>query len=139
MSPLRALRAAAPVIDQWAAAVGDREVMLASQAEAMVTEWCDLVLALGRNDSPDGRRLLDVAKKSGKPAYQVEDSGAVDVRWLARARHVGVISDASAPPRQADEIVPALSGLGLVTVTRIESGRKAQRTDSPRRDGCTTH
>ena len=53
MSALRALRAAAPAIDQWAAAVGDREVMLARQEAATVVEWCDLVLLLGPKDFPD--------------------------------------------------------------------------------------
>ena len=98
VSALRALRAAAPAIDQWAAAVGDREVMLARQEAATVVEWCDLVLVLGPKDSPDARRLLNVAVMSSKPAYLVEDSGAVDLGWLANARRVDVISDASAPP-----------------------------------------
>ena len=116
LSALRALRAAAPAIDQWAAAVGDREVMLARQQAATVVEWCDLVLVLGPKDSPDTRRLLDVAVMSCKPAYLVEDSGAVDLRWLANARRVGVISDASAPPRVANEILRSLSGLGQLAV-----------------------
>lgn len=71
LSALRALRAAAPAIDQWAAAVGDRKVMLARQQAATVVEWCDLVLVLGPKDSPDTRRLLDVAVMSCKPAYLV--------------------------------------------------------------------
>jgi 4-hydroxy-3-methylbut-2-en-1-yl diphosphate reductase len=116
LSALRALRAAAPAIDQWAAAVGDREVMLASQPAATLTEWCDLILVLGSKHSPDARRLLDIAEKSGKPAYLVEASGAVDLRWLANARRVGVISGASAPPRLADETLRALSGLGQLAV-----------------------
>jgi len=111
ISALRALRAAAPAIDQWAAAVGDREVMLADQPVPAVTEWCDLVLVLGQ--TPEARRLLGTASTSGKPAYLVADPGAVDLRWLANAHRVGIISVAQP---MADEIVRALSGLGQVAV-----------------------
>ena len=83
VSALLALRAAAPAIDQWAAAVGDREVMLASQPVAAVTDWCDLVLVLDP-------KLLDDAKASGRSVHLVEDSAAVDLCWLAGARRVGV-------------------------------------------------
>jgi 4-hydroxy-3-methylbut-2-en-1-yl diphosphate reductase len=111
---LRALRAAAPAIDQWVAAVGDREVTLASQPVPAVTERCDLVLVLG--GTPEGRRLLDVAATSGKPAHLVEEPGAVDLRWLSNARRVGVISGPSAPPGLVDDILRALSGLGQLAV-----------------------
>jgi 4-hydroxy-3-methylbut-2-enyl diphosphate reductase len=97
---LRALRAAAPAIDQWAAAVGERDVVVGD------AERCDVVLVLG------ARGLLDRIEKHGKPTYLVEDVGSVDLRWLAGARRVGVITDASAPPRLADELILALSGLG---------------------------
>jgi 4-hydroxy-3-methylbut-2-en-1-yl diphosphate reductase len=111
VSALRALRAAAPAIDQWAAAVCDREVMLASQPVSTVTEWCDLVLVLG--PTPNANRLLDMAATSRKPAYMVEEPGTVDLRWLANAHRVGVVSEAR---HRADGILRALSGLGQVVV-----------------------
>ena len=109
VSALLALRAAAPAIDQWAAAVGDREVKLTSQLGAEAIDWCDLVLVLGP-------KLPEVANKSGKSAHLVQDSGAIDLCWLAGARRIGVVSDASTRPGLADDILRALSGLGRLAV-----------------------
>jgi 4-hydroxy-3-methylbut-2-enyl diphosphate reductase len=50
----------------------------------------------------------------------VEDASEVDLRWLARAKRVGITAGASAPPKLVDELVAALAGLGPVTVREEE-------------------
>lgn len=117
VTALRALRAAAPAIDQWAAAAGDRDVVVAYEPVPEIAERCDLVLVLGDTRSPDARGLAEQVEKRGTPAHLVDDVGTVDLRWLAGARRVGVISDVSAPRRLADELTLMLSGLGPLKVT----------------------
>lgn len=87
---LRALRRAVPALQQWAAATGPRDVLLAGPHPFRAGE-VDLVL-------------------------EVDELSQVDLRGLAGARRVGVTSGASAPPRLVDDLVHCLSGLGPVTV-----------------------
>lgn len=77
---------------------------------------CELVLVLGSGNSSNSHRLVEVAERCGTRAHLVEDAGAVDLRWLAGARRVGVTAGASAPPHLVDELVRTLSGLGQITV-----------------------
>ena len=87
----------------------------------------DVVLVLGSANSSNSRRLVEVTERGGTPAYLVDDVDAVDLRWLAGARTVGVTAGASAPPRLVDQTVAALAGLGADAVrehtTRTEDVR----------------
>jgi 4-hydroxy-3-methylbut-2-enyl diphosphate reductase len=84
---LRALRAAAPAVDEWACAVANREITVArTDSVATLAEQCDLV---------------------------VRDVGDLDLRSLAGARRVGIVADGR---HQVDELVRCLSGLGGVGV-----------------------
>jgi 4-hydroxy-3-methylbut-2-enyl diphosphate reductase len=86
------------------------------RAVRAVARESDLVLVLGSQNSSNSRRLAEVAVSEGARAHLVDDVSAVDLRWLAGARRVGVTAGASAPPDLVDELVRALSGLGRVTV-----------------------
>ncbi|HEX6498642.1 MAG TPA: 4-hydroxy-3-methylbut-2-enyl diphosphate reductase [Micromonosporaceae bacterium] len=72
----------------------------------------DLVLVLGSVNSSNSRRLVEVAARAGTVAHLVDDVHAIDPRWLAGARTVGVTAGASAPPALVDDVVAALRGLG---------------------------
>jgi 4-hydroxy-3-methylbut-2-enyl diphosphate reductase len=85
-----------------------------------VARRCELVLVLGSPNSSNSRRLVEVAERCGPPAYLVDDVSAVDLRWLAGVRRVGITAGASAPPHLADELVGCLSGLGPMTVEEVK-------------------
>ncbi len=76
----------------------------------------ELVLVVGSANSSNSARLVEVAERSGTPAYLVEDAGEVDLRWLAGVRRIGISAGASAPPHLVEELVAALGGLGPVEV-----------------------
>jgi len=76
----------------------------------------DLVLVVGTANSSNSRRLVEVAQRSGCPAWLVDDAGDVDLRWLAGAHRIGVTAGASAPPHLVDDLVRSLAGLGPVAV-----------------------
>jgi 4-hydroxy-3-methylbut-2-enyl diphosphate reductase len=125
---LRALRAAGPAIDEWIAALGARDVVLASAAaEALpaLAAVTDLVLVVAPASSApassDAAHLLGVAGRAGVPAHRVEDPRSIDLRWLAGISRVGIAAGASARPHQVDDLVRALSGLGPVTVRRAHT------------------
>jgi 4-hydroxy-3-methylbut-2-en-1-yl diphosphate reductase len=121
ISALRALRAAAPAIDQWFAATGDRVVLLANRpaAVAALAEQADVVLVAGTTRSPDAARLAKTAENSGRPAYLVEDPASVDLRWLSGAGTVGIAVAATAPSDIGRQLVGCLAGLGQTTVREI--------------------
>jgi 4-hydroxy-3-methylbut-2-en-1-yl diphosphate reductase len=96
---LRALRAAGPAIDQWAAATGDRRLVATDAPDS------DLVLGLGCDLRPEKYRC---------PAYLVGEITELDLRWLARARRIAIATGPSTPPRLTEEVIRALSGLGHV-------------------------
>jgi 4-hydroxy-3-methylbut-2-enyl diphosphate reductase len=81
-----------------------------------VARHSDLVLVVGSANSSNSQRLAEVAEREGAAAHLVEDAAAVDLRWLAGARRVGVTAGASAPHHLVDELVDALAGLGPVTL-----------------------
>ena len=84
-----------------------------------VAQRCELALVLGSQNSSNSHRLAEVAEKCGPPAYLVDDVSAVDLRWLAGVRRLGITAGASAPPHLVDEFVDCLSGLGPITVSEI--------------------
>ena len=79
----------------------------------------EMVLVLGSQNSSNSHRLAEVAEKCGPPAYLVDDVSAVDLRWLAGVRRVGITAGASAPQHLVDEVVHCLSGLGPITFDEV--------------------
>lgn len=89
-------------------------------AVSEVAQRCELVLVLGSQNSSNSQRLAEVAEKCGPPAYLVDDVSAVDLRWLAGVRRLGITAGASAPPHLVNELVGCLAGLGPVTVDELD-------------------
>ncbi|MFK3983646.1 hypothetical protein ACI2K4_25105 [Micromonospora sp. NPDC050397] len=109
---LRALARVGPGLAEWAEATAVEQVVLAAPRSSRA----DLVLVLGSADSSDSIRLVEVARRAGTPAHLVDDVGAVDLRWLAGVRAVGVTAGTSAPPHLVEQTVAALVGLGARAV-----------------------
>lgn len=81
-----------------------------------VAAEADLLLVVGSVNSSNSKRLVEVARRVGTPAYLVDDAGGIELEWLAGARTVGVTAGASAPPALVDDVIAALRGLGEVDV-----------------------
>jgi 4-hydroxy-3-methylbut-2-enyl diphosphate reductase len=87
------------------------------EAVAAIAEECDLILVVGSANSSNSLRLVEVARRLGKPAHLIDDAADVRPQWLAGVEAVGMTAGASTPPHLVDEVVTALAGLGPVTVT----------------------
>ncbi|WP_024799643.1 hypothetical protein [Nocardia sp. BMG51109] len=112
---LHALRCAAPVLDQWSAALGEREVLLAGPSATDsdppdLSSRIDLVLALG---SP-ATALTEAAAGQGIPVQAVHRVDEVDLGLLAAARRIAVSVTPTVPPSLTSDLLDALSGLGPV-------------------------
>ncbi len=71
------------------------------QAEVKrLAESVDAVIVVGGRNSGNTRRLAEIARQTGKPAYHVEteaDLESIDMDALASARHIGITAGASTP------------------------------------------
>lgn len=82
-----------------------------------VADDADLVLVVGSDNSSNSKRLVEVAERSGTPAYLIDDPGGIELDWLTGVRVIGLTAGASAPPALVSEVIEALRGLGPVEVT----------------------
>ena len=71
------------------------------QAEVKrLAETVDAVIVVGGRNSGNTRRLTEIARETGKPAYHIEsetDLKAIDLEVLSSARHIGITAGASTP------------------------------------------
>jgi len=62
-----------------------------------LTRQAELILVVGSANSSNSRRLVEVAKGAGVPAYLIDDIEDIRLSWLQSVRRVGLTSGASAP------------------------------------------
>jgi len=79
----------------------------------------DVVLVIGSDNSSNSKRLAEVARERGTPAYLVDDDTEVDPAWVTAADVVGVTSGASAPEWLVDRMLSWLASLGASDVEEL--------------------
>jgi 4-hydroxy-3-methylbut-2-enyl diphosphate reductase len=84
-----------------------------------LAERADVILVIGSKNSSNSRRLAEVARERGTPAYLVDDETEVDPDWMRDAEVVGLTSGASAPERLVDRMLAFLGNLGAVGVEEV--------------------
>ena len=92
---------------------------------------CDLVLVVGSANSSNTARLVEVARREGCRAELVEDTGGVDLRWLAGVEVLGITAGASAPESLVAQLVEALGGLGPTEVVEHRTVEESVRFSLP--------
>jgi 4-hydroxy-3-methylbut-2-enyl diphosphate reductase len=86
-----------------------------------VAPRCQTLLVVGSQNSSNSRRLVEVCRNSGVPAYLVDDESEVRAEWLRDVRTVAVTAGASAPENLVEELIAALrSKHGFETVEEVE-------------------
>jgi 4-hydroxy-3-methylbut-2-en-1-yl diphosphate reductase len=78
-----------------------------------VVESCDVLLVVGSRNSSNSKRLVEVSKNSGVPAYLVDDADEVEAAWLTSAQRVAVTAGASAPEHLVQELIAFLRTRGF--------------------------
>jgi len=85
-----------------------------------VSEFCDLLLVVGSQNSSNSKRLVEVGDNFGVRSYLVNDCGDVRAEWLEGVRNVAVTAGASAPEHLVSELVEYLRGSGFREMEEIE-------------------
>jgi 4-hydroxy-3-methylbut-2-enyl diphosphate reductase len=85
-----------------------------------MTAQCDLVLVVGSQTSSNSKRLVEVSRDRGTPAYLVDDVSELDESWLEGVGTVGISSGASAPELLVEELVLWFTSRGTERVKTIE-------------------
>jgi 4-hydroxy-3-methylbut-2-enyl diphosphate reductase len=118
---------AAPDSDDICYATTNRQLALRE-----IAADSDLVLVIGSRNSSNSLRLVEIAQRTGVPAYLIDSVADIELDWLADARTIGLTAGASAPPTLVDDVIEALRGLGPVTVTERRVADESIRFSLPK-------
>jgi 4-hydroxy-3-methylbut-2-enyl diphosphate reductase len=91
----------------------------------------DVVLVIGSDNSSNSKRLAEVSRELGTPAYLVDDAAEVDPAWFASAEVVGVTSGASAPEWLVERMLAFLAGQGATDVEEFRLAEESVRFSLP--------
>ena len=81
---------------------------------------CQLLLVVGSQNSSNSRRMVEVCRNVGTPAYLVDDEHDVDPAWMDGVHTVVVTAGASAPEHLVEELVKSLDRFGFQHVEEVE-------------------
>jgi 4-hydroxy-3-methylbut-2-enyl diphosphate reductase len=85
-----------------------------------VSEFCDLLLVVGSQNSSNSKRLVEVGDNFGVRSYLVNDRSDVDAAWLDGVKNVAVTAGASAPEHLVQELIDFLRERGFHEMEEIE-------------------
>ncbi len=85
-----------------------------------VAHQADLVLVVGSTNSSNSNRLVEVSRNLGTIGYLIDNSAAIDPKWLAGVQNVAVTAGASAPEILVEDVVNYLRQNGYGSVEEIE-------------------
>ena len=85
-----------------------------------VANEAGLMLVVGSTNSSNSNRLVEVSRNLGTHGYLIENSGAIDPKWLEGVTNVAVTAGASAPEVLVEDVVNYLRQNGFTSVEEVE-------------------
>ena len=79
-----------------------------------------LVLVVGSTNSSNSNRLVEVSRNLGTIGYLIDNSAAIDPKWLHGVTNVAVTAGASAPEVLVEDVVNFLRLNGYDRVEEVE-------------------
>jgi 4-hydroxy-3-methylbut-2-enyl diphosphate reductase len=79
-----------------------------------------LVLVVGSTNSSNSNRLVEVSRNLGTVGYLIDNSQAIDPKWLEGVTTVAVTAGASAPEVLVEDVVNYLQLNGFDSVEEVE-------------------
>ncbi len=76
----------------------------------------ELILVVGSANSSNSRRLVEVARSTGVPAYLIDNTEDIQPSWLEGIHIIGLTAGASAPEGLVGRVVQYLNELGYPRV-----------------------
>ena len=80
----------------------------------------DLILVVGSRNSSNSNRLREIGEELGKPAYLIDDAGALQADWFDGIASVGVTAGASAPETLVQGVLDGLRQFGEIEVSTLD-------------------
>jgi 4-hydroxy-3-methylbut-2-enyl diphosphate reductase len=74
------------------------------QALEHLAHECDVIIVVGGPDSNNSRKLTELARRLGRPAYQVTSAAELRHEWFTQARIVGLTAGTSTPDAVIAEV-----------------------------------
>lgn len=85
-----------------------------------VAHEADLMLVVGSTNSSNSNRLVEVSRNLKTHAYLIDNSQAIDPKWLEGMTNVAVTAGASAPEILVEDVVNYLKQNGFTNVEEVE-------------------
>ncbi|HWA94042.1 MAG TPA: 4-hydroxy-3-methylbut-2-enyl diphosphate reductase [Terracidiphilus sp.] len=85
-----------------------------------VAHNAELVLVVGSTNSSNSNRLVEVSRNLGTKGYLIDNSAAIDPKWLEGISTVAVTAGASAPEVLVEDVVNYLNQNGFSSVEEVE-------------------
>jgi 4-hydroxy-3-methylbut-2-enyl diphosphate reductase len=85
-----------------------------------VAPLCQLLLVVGSQNSSNSKRLVEVCRNNGVPAYLLDDRSFLRAEWLEGVDTVSVTAGASAPENLVQDVVQALSERGYSLLEELD-------------------
>jgi 4-hydroxy-3-methylbut-2-enyl diphosphate reductase len=85
-----------------------------------VAHNANLVLVVGSTNSSNSNRLVEVSRNLGTVGYLIDNSQAIDPKWLEGVSTVAVTAGASAPEVLVEDVVNYLQLNGFDSVEEVE-------------------
>ncbi len=89
------------------------------QAVRELAQVVDMILVVGSRNSSNSNRLREIGEELGKPAYLIDDAGALQASWFEGIGSVGVTAGASAPELLVQGVLDGLRQFGETEVTTL--------------------
>ena len=100
-----------------------RDICYATQnrqsAVRELAKQVDLILVVGSRNSSNSNRLREIGVDLGKPAYLIDDAGALRAEWFVGISSVGLTAGASAPEMLVQGVLDGLRRFGEVEITTM--------------------
>ena len=77
------------------------------------------ILVVGSRNSSNSNRLREIGHELGKPAYLIDDAGALQPEWFEGIGSVGVTAGASAPETLVQGVLDGLRRFGEIEVATL--------------------
>ena len=101
-----------------------RDICYATQnrqdAVRELAKRAEVVFVIGSTNSSNSNRLRELAAECGANAYLIEDAAALESRWLAGVKSVGITAGASAPEELVTGLVEALRHFAPVELETLD-------------------
>jgi len=85
-----------------------------------VAPLCDLLLVVGSQNSSNSKRLVEVCRNSGVPAYLIDDRSYLREEWFEGVNSISVTAGASAPENLVQELIAALQQRGYGELQELD-------------------